>query len=458
MPSNSPTPITARLPICAPTIRSRKKNRIYLTYDAEQGDKVTGDPYAGHIPIRGGGSGDSGDLTGFENNVVSLKYDHVFSSTLLNEAGASYFLSTTEQNSPLAGTDLAAKFGIQNVVIPGFPSTDNFPQIQFQSGPTVAGSTYKPLTFRDKNMSFVEALTWTRGRHNAKFGYQYRHLNSHPNFSLFPVPYQYYGGAYEALTSDPTHCGFSYSPCNNAYGFYDPSAYYATGGSEIADLLLGLPWVVDQGLQLTTASTVANEHKFYLQDYWQVTPRLNLTYGVRYEYQQPYVEASDNEANFDINTLLINLAGRGSNTQSLVNSNKSDFMPRVGLSYQLEPTLLIRGGFGIFYSPENDAREDILTKNYPYFTQQKFVDSVYGIGYLLDSGIPRSTSVAIPTGATSIDLTKLSGGNTQTVYSEPTDFPTAYSRNYNLTVQQQLGSATSLEIGYVGANTRHLSD
>ena len=109
-----------------------------------------------------------------------------FRRQLLNEAGGSYFLSTVSQNSPLAGTKLANTWGIQNVVIPGFPSTNNLPQIQFRSGPTVGGSTYKPLTFRDKNWSFTEALTWTRGRHNAKFGYEYRHLNSHPNFSLFP--------------------------------------------------------------------------------------------------------------------------------------------------------------------------------------------------------------------------------------------------------------------------------
>jgi len=234
-----------------------QQNRVYLTYDAEQGDTSTADPYAGHIPVPGGGSGDSGDLTSFENNVISLKYDHVFSSTLLNEVGGSYFLSTVSQNSPLAGSSLATKWGIKNVVIPGFPSTNNIPQIQFQSGPTVGGSTYKPLTFRDKDFTFLEGLTWTKGRHNAKFGYEYRHLNSHPNFSLFPVPYEYIGGAGDAQTSDPT------------YSFYDGNAYYYNGGNEIADLLLGLPYVVDQGLQLTNASTSANENSFYLQDYWQ---------------------------------------------------------------------------------------------------------------------------------------------------------------------------------------------
>jgi outer membrane receptor protein involved in Fe transport len=429
-----------------------QNNRIYLTYDAEQGDTVTGDPYAGAIPVKGGGSADSGDLTGFENNVVSLRYDHVFSSTLLNEVGGSYFLSTVSQNSPLAGSNLATQWGIQNTVIPGFPSTYNLPQVQFQSGPTVGGSTYKPLTFRDENLSFVEALTLTRGRHNAKFGYEYRHLNSHPNFSLFPTPYQYYGGAGDALTSDPT------------YSFYDGNAYYYNGGSEIADLLLGLPYVVDQGLQLTNASTTANEHTFYLQDYWQITPRLNLTYGVRYEYQQPYVEANNNEANFDINTLLINLAGRGSNSRSLVNSNTTDFMPRIGVSYQIQPSLVIRLGFGVFYSPENDAREDILTKNYPFFTQQQFVNYFdsgcycFVLPYDLDAGVARATSVAIPSGASTIDPTTIPGGNTQTVYSEPKNFPTAYSRNYNLTLEKQFGDNTSVELGYVGANTRDLSD
>jgi len=428
-----------------------QNNRVYLTYDAEQGDSVTGDPYAGHIPVKGGGSADSGDLTSFENHVISLRYAHVFTPSLLNEAGGSYFLSTVSQSSPLAGSDLATKWGIQNVVIPGFPSTNNLPQIQFQSGPTVGGSTYKPLTFRDQNMAFVDMLTWTRGRHNAKFGYEYRHLNSHPNFSLFPVPYEYFGGAGDAQTSDPT------------YSYYDSSAYYYNGGSEIADLLLGLPYVVYQGLQLVKASTVANEHTYYLQDYWQITSKLNLTYGLRYEFQQPYYETSNNQSNFDISDLNVYLAGRGGNSRSLVNSNLTDLMPRVGFAYQVYPTVAIHGGFGMFYSPENDAREDILTKNYPFFTQQQFVNYFdYGCycfvqPYNLDAGVARSTTINIPSGASKIDMTTVPDATTQTVYSEPNDFPTAYSRNYNLTLQKQIGSSTSFEMGYVGANTRDLS-
>ena len=428
-----------------------QKDRAYLTYDSEQGDTMTADPYAGAIPVKNGGSADSGDLTTFENNVISLRYDHVFSPTLLNEAGASYFISPVSQNSPLAGTQLASTWGIKNVIIPGFPSTNNLPQIQFQSGPTVGGSTYKPLTFRDKNLTFLDSLTWTKGRHDAKFGYEYRHLNSHPNFSLFPTPYEYIGGAGDAQTSDPT------------YSYYDANAYYYNGGNEIADLLLGLPYVVDQGLQLTNASTSANEHTFYFQDYWQINPKLNLTYGLRYEYLQPYVEANNDESNFSTTTLLLSLAGRGGNSRSLVNSNKADLMPRFGISYKLRPTWVVRGGMGVFYSPENDAREDILTKNYPFFTQQEFVNYFdygcycFSLPYDLDAGVARSTTVALPSSGGTINLATVSGGSTQTVYSEPTNFPTAHSINYNFTVEKQLGSATSAEVGFVGANTRNLS-
>ena len=53
--------------------------------------------------------------------MIALKYDHVFSPTFSMKLGGSYFLSTVSQNSPLAGSNLATQWGIQNVVIPGFP-------------------------------------------------------------------------------------------------------------------------------------------------------------------------------------------------------------------------------------------------------------------------------------------------------------------------------------------------
>ena len=138
----------------------------------------------------------------------------------------------------------------------------------------MGGSTYKPLTFRDKNLTLLIALSWTKGRHDAKFGYEYRHLNSHPNFlAVSRRPMSTSAAHTMRIPAIRPTVITPIAPCNNAFGFYDPSAYYGTGGSEIADLLLGLPYVVDQGLQLTNASTTANEHTFYVQDYWQINPQ-----------------------------------------------------------------------------------------------------------------------------------------------------------------------------------------
>jgi len=421
-----------------------QKDRAYLTYDVERINTLTGDPFAGHIPVPGGGGADSGNTEYIESDTVGLIYDHTFSPNVLNEFHASYYMTPYHQNSLVDGRNLATKFGIANANIPGFPQTYGFPQIQFESGDTTGGSTFEPLDFRDHNIQLVDQLSWVRGNHNFKAGYEYRLLQSTPDFSLFPVPYEYFGGPYSAFTSDPT------------YTFYNPAAYYPNGGNEVADLLLGLPEVVDQGLQLTVAHTRANEHTFYLQDYWQATPHMNVTYGVRYEYQQPYVESNDNAANFDPTTLSMQLAGRGGNSRSLVNSDKNNFAPRVGFAYEINSKTSVRGGFGAFFSPENDAKEDLLTKNYPFFVEQQFVNYNTYFSYFLSQGIPRPTSVSIPAGAASVSLTTAATAN-QTVYYEKPNLPTGYSENFNLVLQRMITPQTSLEAGYVGAVSRKLS-
>ena len=92
-------------------------------------------------------------------------------------------------------------------------------------------------------MAIMDSMSYTRGRHDFKFGYEYRQIESHSDYSLFPVPYEYFAGPGSNFTSDPY------------YGFYDPNAFYYNGGAEIADLLLGLPEVVYQGLQFKAPET-----------------------------------------------------------------------------------------------------------------------------------------------------------------------------------------------------------
>ncbi|HZL28998.1 MAG TPA: carboxypeptidase regulatory-like domain-containing protein [Acidobacteriaceae bacterium] len=422
-----------------------QNHRLYVTYDVEQGTYNTTDPYAGAIPLAGGGGADTGGLESYENNVFAISDDYTFSPHLLNEARATYFISPVTEKSLVDGTNLATQFGIKNANIPGFPQTYGFPQIQVGTGAVTGGSTFKPFDARENVLGLIDSVSYTRSAHTAKIGYEYRKLKSLSSYSLFPVPYEYFAGPGSNFTSDPY------------YGFYNPSAFYYNGGSEIADILLGLPEVVYQGLQYQVPQTSANEHTVYIQDYWQIKPRINLTYGLRYEYLQPFVEQNNNQSNFDVNTLTINIAGRGNNSRSLVNSNTTDIMPRVGIAFQLRPKTVLRGGFGVFYTHENDGKNVVLTQNYPFYTEQQITSGQYGITYNLSTGVARPTTNPVPSTTASLNLTTVPGAATQVVQSEPANFPTAYTNGYNVTMEQQLGNSTSLEIGYVGATSRDLS-
>jgi hypothetical protein len=311
------------------------KDRLAFTFDINQGESYSGDPFEGSGTYINIGGADSGDRTWYESETIGSSWSRTISANLLNDLHASYIIMPLVERGLLDGTRLADKLGIANANINDFPDTWSFPQIYLESGAVTGGSTWKPLRFRDVNLQLSDALDWNRGHHAFKLGYVYRHLNSRPDFSLFPEPYEYFAGADGAMTSD------------SSYSYCDYSAFYYCGGNEIADLLLGLPQVVYQGLQLTNPHTTSNEHSIYVQDAWQVTSRLNLNYGVRYEYRQPFVDTNNNASNFDRDTLTVQIANRGSNSRSLVDSNKDDFMPRVGAAYLVNDKTTVRGGYGM---------------------------------------------------------------------------------------------------------------
>ncbi len=427
------------------------KDRLYSVYHYQRYNTLVTDPYWGHTVVPGGGDADQANKEDTEPQSISLTYDRVISANRLNEVRFGYLFYPENLYSLLNGTNYSTKYGVGNVYVPGYPATVGYPQIYLADGYLAGGSTYKPYHVNDQNYQFTDGFTWTRGRHEFKFGGDLRLLNSHPDFSLFPTGFDYFDS-------------YGYAETSNFYYTYIPGAYNWAGGSDLADLVLGLPTDVDIGLQLTNPHTKSWNLDYYAQDSFKVTPRIVMNYGLRYEFQDPWTEAHNEISNYSLATGNILIAGRGGNSDSLLLPRKNDYSPRLGFDFQLDPRTVIRGGGALFFSPENDGREDLLTMNYPFAEQAAYSDWVYNgpstgpdapWAYELDEGVPRSTVINVPGNGVIVPSTVVNG-NLETTYAVNPSMKTGTTGSFSLTFQEQVTKTTSLEAGWVGSFSRHL--
>jgi len=455
-------------------------DRLSFVFHYNDSDDLTTDPFHGATPVPGAGDADQANNQTDNDQGFSVSETHLFNSRFINEFRLGYTRFSLAQYSLLDGHDYSTEFGMANIAVPGFPSTDAYPYIYLGAGYLTGGSTYKPLYFKDRNWQLADNLTLSGiGKHEFKFGADFRRLTSNPNFSLFPTGFQYYGGPYLSMTSDWSYSSplDDYSTCGTAPNTF-ACTLYGTGGNDIADMLLGLPLDHYMGLQLTNPVTHSWEMDYYAQDTFKVTPRLTLNYGIRYEFQAPYTEEHNLASNYVPNPSgdatvggNILLAGRGGNSRSLVNARWNQFAPRFGFAYQFDRKTVLRGGWGLFFSPENDAREDLLTKNLPFAIQQQWTNIPYdgpcyttcdgSYFYQIDQGFTRISAPPIPTGATSIPAASVptlipNGNSEQTFYVNP-NMKTGYSEGFNLALQRELGSNFTVEAAYVASRGHHLS-
>jgi hypothetical protein len=428
-------------------------DRLYAVFHWQADDQLVTDPYYGNTVVPGAGDADQANHQDDGVSSISLTYDHVFSPTALNEIRAGYLRYYQNQYSLLNGTDYSTKFGVGNVFVQGYPATVGYPQIYMGDGYLAGGSTYKPYHVKDSNNQYSDVFTWSGvPKHELKFGFDLRQLNSRPVFSLFPTGFDYFDSFGYAQTSD------------YAYTTFIPGGYNWSGGSDIADLVLGLPQDVDMGLQLTNPHTQSWNLDWYAQDSFKVTPNLVLNFGLRYEYYAPWTEANNYMSNYSVASNQILLAGRGSNSTGLVASRKNQFSPRFGFAYTINPKTVIRAGEAIFYSPENDGREDFMTMNVPFATQAAYSNWIYNgpasatslWQYQLDTGVPRSTAINIPSSGV-IDPANLANGNLETTYAINPSIKTGTTGSFDLAVERQLSRTMALSVSYIGSISRHLS-
>lgn len=238
-------------------------------------------------------------------------------------------------------------------------------------------------------------------------------------------------------------------------------------GSGIASALLGTASSGNTQFNIDVAGST-RYYGFYFQDTWRIARNLTFMLGARYEVQPAMTERYNRLSYF--NETIANPLGDaigmplkgGIQFASASNrggwpTDKSDFAPRVGISWQPREKMVFRAGFGIFYVPTTSMFTfDQPGQHMGFSTDTQMLPSVGGGGLiplnLLTNPYPDGLSQ--PTGSSAGLLTGIGGSPGQIWPWEP--HPTGYKQNFSFDFQYELGPGSIVEIGYAGFRARKL--
>ena len=376
--------------------------------------------------------GDSDRTFPLKNFVVDET--HTFSASLLNDArvGFAYFPVTEGFSNP-TGVNLPATFGISSV-------TGTFlPAMVFNGSglqPGTIGNNDLVQSFHDTTLQFEDTMTWTHSKHVFHFGFQsYRYIMN----DLYP------GNA--GLAGQFTFTGQFTGHTGGS------------GPSPVADFLLGLPEDVQQGNGGGGNKYLRNGlYSVFGADNWRIKDNLTLNLGLRYELTTARGTSNGQDVNFNLIT-GVPTVGFGYNTYKGIDN----FQPRLGLAWEPKwsspwtRNTVIRAGYAISTFMEANGVNNLPYQNPPFiqghevsFFGQALPNSTLDQGF---SNFPASACTVASLQALSPAC--LAGS---TLHLTNPDLQPAVDQQWNLTIQRQLGSRTSVSVGYVGNKIDHMSD
>ena len=281
-------------------------------------------------------------------NGIGVGYTHTFSPTVINELRFGWTRLTSGHDETLPRDEIIPG-SLDPAITRGIPTlgVDGFAGIGDQPG----GLGNNPISKSSGVWDTSDNVSWSKGKHLIKFGADWQVIR--------PSTYSTLNG----------RGSFGFNGV-----FTDNPQNPAGTGSSAADLLLGIANTATIG---TVVNSIERGKYFglYGQDRWSATSNLTLTLGLRYELFYPYTEVHNAMANFilDSNDPSYGqyiLAGDPRKPRGLLELDKKDFGPRIGLAYRVPQVsgLVVRAAYGIFYG--QDAGFGVttrMTNNPPFF-------------------------------------------------------------------------------------------
>ncbi len=416
-----------------------EKQRLFGRYTHWSNLSLPIDPYKTKTYI------DRGPET-FTTHQFVLADTYSFTSNTIGDFRFAYLRFIYDRTPESLGVDLTTF---------GWPASLNR-QVAFQHIPTpcvqgftdvfCTNGTGSTIIARNDSYSFAASLTKLTGRHTLKFGGEVRRLTH--NY---------------AQSNNPS----GFFNFNNLFTSINPFAPAGTGNG-FASFILGHG---SDGNILTPALVAGQQiyQGYFINDTFQVNQRLTLNYGLRWELPGPWTERFDRLTVFLPNAQsplagptglplkgklgLVNTPDRESRYSQKRYWNL--LAPRLGFSYRFADKTVVRGGYGIFYLP-NDVAFSTAPNNSPVNAlATQWVSTIDGSVTPIERlNNPFPNGVLRPPGNSPAFQQILFG---QGLGNSPiADEPYGYNQQWNLNVQHEFGEGLLFEVAYAGAKGTHL--
>jgi hypothetical protein len=386
-------------------------------------------------------------------NSLAFSYNWVISPTVVNEFRAGF--SLVHRNITFNETAQQAASFLGLTVGPGAlletPQGDNYPSVSLFGFMGTSG----PQDFvnpHEGTYQVADNLTWTRGKHTFKFGFDYRYMETlftYANTGTFMGSYTFNGAVMSALLG------------NGA-------------ATPVASLLLGYPDITTIGNEINPNNYGhGNAYAAFAQDDYKVSHSLTLNFGLRWEYHPPFKDYYNNVANFVPNyTSTINgqvvqgaviypdkqafanlnpyfaesiapipviLASQAGVSSYLRDVSHLDFAPRIGFAWRIfnNNRTVLRGGYGRFI--ESLLSGMIFSGETVGSDQTGFYTQTLGANGQPQLKMPYSYLSNIATPGTEFIDDAMS-----IHYKDP------IVEEWNLTLEQDLGKGVGLRVSYDG--------
>ena len=360
------------------------------------------------------------------NQNLGTGWIHIISPNLINELRYGFNRSVDNTLNTRANTN----FDLDTLGLTGFRVVNdgNRKFTPRETGvPRISVNSFSTLSEQDGGNGFDfnnlhqinDNLTWNRGAHSFKFGFDFR------NVRLFR-------GAANTPRGNLT---FSGDIANNGF----------------AAFLLGYPSSTGtpEGLPLT--ETRQNRMGAYAMDDWKVSRKLTLNLGLRWEYNTPAVDIKGLWRSLSFTELtngLPTVVPAIGTEKEFYQSSKKLFMPRLGIAYRPSDNWVVRAGLGIYYNVHQLNNYTILNLNPPKSGTSNFSNTSSG-GRITNAATQPILTFAAPFGV--VSQTSATGIN---ALSPDNNQP--YVTQWSLDVQRRLPFDTVLTVGYVGNKGTHI--